>query len=343
MKNDKTTFIPSQLALTTELSIGTALDPSPDFVHRLRHQLLAKFPVQSHRAFITHRLTWTTLTLCVLVAGLITMLALQKPTPTKVLARTIDAIAIEPGQIVYQTYTSHDGLYQEWQRMDVTTQGHVIASKRKIVRYAMDDITFTKPEEWFYITPKNPVTSLGVKRDIRYPEQDEEGCLYRDVMDLQPNSADQTPDPLAPFAGEDLHQRLERLQANPGDLIIEETTFDENNVYALIHTELDPGPGHAQFHQHTLHRHRNLSTGRLCLHTRTTQRSNLQMAIHRPRLPNPRPSRSHLRSLHLAATRRPVGATRESPSLIRESPHTTQKSPRFLGGFFVPKVGVEPT
>ena len=232
--SDKTAANPRLLALTTELSIGSALQPSPDFAQRLRRHLLDKFPAQAHRAAINRRLIWTTFTLCLLAVSIITAFTLSKPSATTVLARAIDAIAIEPGQIVYQTYTSHNDRYQEWQRMDVTPQGHIIPVAHTTIRYAAHDTDFSQPEEWFYVTPEEICNLSRVQTGIRYPERDAEGCRPRDNTDQQSQ--------LAPFAGENLQQRLERLQAHPGDIVLEETTFDGIDVYALTHTEPDPGP-----------------------------------------------------------------------------------------------------
>lgn len=232
MKTEKNAL----LTLATEMSVGDTLEPAADFAQRLRHQLLDKFPAQAHRTASTHRLAWTTFTFCILIAGIAATFMFQKPTPTKVLARTIDAIAIEPGQIIYQIYTSHNGLYQEWQRVDVTAQNRIIAVEGKVIRYATSDTNFTHPQEWVYDTPEKFCYLSRDTPSIRYPEPDEEGCVSRD-------STDQSASPLAPFAGEDLRQRLERLQTNPGGLTIEETTFDERAVYALTDIESDPGPG----------------------------------------------------------------------------------------------------
>lgn len=221
------------LALAAEMSFGSALKPAPDFAQRLRRQLLSQFQPLSRRALIRPRWAWMAVVLCALLVGMIAILPIQRASTNKVLARSIDTLTINPGQIVYQVYTSQGVLYQEWQRMDITANNQINAIEKMTIRYTADDTLFTQPREWFYITPEKHCNLDHVRRNSPYPRQDATGCTTFD-------SAEQAPNPLAPFSGETMQQRLYRLQAHAENLSVAKATLDGRNVFSLTNTEINP-------------------------------------------------------------------------------------------------------
>jgi len=169
-----------------------------------------------------------------LLAAMVASPVLRGPSTAKILARTIDALAIEPGQIIYQVYTSHGGLYQEWQRMEITAQNRIATVEKITIRYNTNDVRFTQPQEWFYITPEKFCTLDRAKFDTFDSAQDTVECRTYAVDNM---------DPLAPLPGEDLQQRLNRLQTDVQNVVVERSILDNHDIYKLTYTQHNPQSG----------------------------------------------------------------------------------------------------
>ena len=240
------------LSLAAEMAAGPAMDPSPAFVQRLRCQLLLSLPRE--RTVRSHRRWWS---FAGVAATLLLALALAlvwnpgPPSAAEVLARAADAIAIEPGQIVYDVVKlnverigadNFEGMYfegmystiqEDWGRAGTMPDGRLTSVEIAGTIYRADDTNMTHPLIQHYSTlSKLCMRSLDPSIPIPpRPDLDDEGCIALSI----PAGSDS--DPMAIYAGESFQDWISRMRANAEEIEFHEGRFNGHPVYGLTYRE----------------------------------------------------------------------------------------------------------
>jgi hypothetical protein len=243
---------PSQdplLSLAAEMVAGPApaMNPSPAFTQRLRRQLLSSLPRQRTARFHPR---WSFASLAGVAVTLLLAFALTlvwnpgPPSAADVLARAADAIAIAPGQIVYDVTKvdvegivadNVEGIYstvqEYWARAGTMPDGRLTSVEVAGAVYRADDTNLTHPLIQHYSTlSKLCMRSLDSSIPLQ-PNLDDEGCLTFDTP------ARNDPDPMAIYAGESFQDWINRMQANVEEIEFHEGQFNDRPVYSLTYRE----------------------------------------------------------------------------------------------------------
>ena len=232
------------LSLAAEMVAVPAMDPSPAFTQRLRHQLLVSLPreraVRSHRRWSFAGVAVTLL----LALALALVWNPGAPSVADVLARASDAIAIAPGQITYfvskvkvegvvadNVNGIHSTIQEYWVRAGTMPDGHLTSVEIAGAIYGANDTDLTHPQIQHYSTPsKLCMRSLDPSIPPR-PDLDDEGCFTFDTP------ARNDPDPMAIYAGESLQGWISRMRANVAKIEFHEGRFNDRPVYSLTYRE----------------------------------------------------------------------------------------------------------
>lgn len=268
------------LATAQLLLEATPPAPSPVFAQRLRHQLLQTqtSPANYHQErshLMWKRFAAVSMT-ALLILALIWVALPRSLNAQQVLARAAKSTAVQPGQIVYQVYSSQGSLYREWQRLEVAPDGAATPVETMTIRYAKDDLTFTTPLEWMYSSPTRSCRLPQSNTAEGVSEVDAEGCQsitptpeppaapsdstelsdpeseYTEALDpavrrqLQEALREAPDAPDTPLM-ETIQGQIARLQTSSESVSVAQTQLEQRQVYAIVASERAPQPDEDAF------------------------------------------------------------------------------------------------
>jgi hypothetical protein len=232
------------LSLAAEMAAGPAIDPSPAFAQRLRRQLVSSLTreraVQSRR-----RWSFVGATAALLLALALTLVWNPgAPSAAEVLARAADAVAIAPGQIVYDVTRVdveqaisgmsrfvHSTITAYWARAGTMPDGSLTSVEVAGTVYMAHDTDLTHPLIQHYSTlSKLCMRSLDPSIPPR-PDLDDDGCVTIGTP------AGNDPDPMAIYAGESFRDWISRMRANVEEIEFHEDRFNDRPVYSLTYRD----------------------------------------------------------------------------------------------------------
>lgn len=231
-------------SLAAEMIAGSEIDPSPEFVARLRHRFQLSLS-KSSRGNVYIRRRW-------LLAGAAVVLALTlvlvwnplTPSAADVLARTADTVAIAPGYIEYKVFRteieiiSSDGsvmikrdIAEYWGREVVTTDNLLTTAEVAGMIYDEDDVELVHPlAQIYYSPPEFCFRSLSALAPA-FPKANSEGCI---VYKTDFND----PGPFARFYDEGLREWIGRMEDNIESIEFQETSFNDRPVFSLKYHDI---------------------------------------------------------------------------------------------------------
>lgn len=245
-------------------------EPSGVFYHSLKQQLLqaGHSPQSANRERST--MMWKRLaavgTAALLVIVAVWMAWPRTLTPQQVLARAAKTTAAEPGQIIYQVYSSGGSLYREWQRLETAPDGGLLPVEVMIIRYAKHDTAFESPLDWVYNSSdrscrwplesattaapesadaegcKTVITSLEKNTEIStFTESSAPGSEYTEAANPALRQEIQealretpgTPGAVDVASVQTIREQIQSLQANSGNVSVVRVQLEERPVYAI--------------------------------------------------------------------------------------------------------------
>lgn len=254
--------------------------PSPVFAQRLRRQLLqaGATPVsyRQERSILMWKRFAAVSMMALLIIALVWVALPRSLNAQQVLARAAKSTAVQPGQIVYQVYSSRGSLYREWQRLEVAPDGAAMPVETMTIRYAKDDLAFTTPLEWVYNSPTRTCRLPQSNTADAASEVDAEGCQiitpapeppaapsdstelsssesgYTEALDpavrqqIQEALREAPDAPDAPIM-ETIQGQIARLQNSSESVSVEQTQLEQRQVYAIVASERAPQPDEDTF------------------------------------------------------------------------------------------------
>lgn len=250
------------LATARLLAENAPAAPSPAFAQRLRRRLLNAGTSPAYNPQERSSAMWkrfAAVGMAALVILVLVWVALPRTlNAQQVLARAAKSTATEPGQIVYQVYSSGGNLYREWQRLETAPDGASIAVEVMTLRYAKDDTAFKVALEAIYSTPtrvcraqfgeSNPLgDDMGcqaITPEVVAPVETGSGSAepgYTETIDPATREriqqalreAPDAPEAAAIPLVESLPEQIEHLQSSAATLNVVQAQFEERSVYAI--------------------------------------------------------------------------------------------------------------
>lgn len=265
------------LATARILAEASPAAPSPVFTQQLRRRLLqaetSPATVRQERSIPMWKRFAAVGMTALLIIALVWVALPRSLSAQQVLARAAKSTAVEPGQIVYQVYSSQGALYREWQRLEAAPDGGLTPVETMTIRYAKDDTAFKTPLEWVYSAPTRFCRLPGTSGSAS--EVDIEGCQsvtpapetgsdapsgssepgYSEAIDpavrqqIQETLREAPDAPGAPDMAlvESIQGQIERLQTGSDNVSVVRLQLEARPVYAITSGQGAPQPDEDAF------------------------------------------------------------------------------------------------